>query len=216
MLRRSPHLVVPLLLASICGLAAPTHAVEVVAGMKIGFTRSNMVGNDLADPEGMNNLTLGGILGWEINDWFAVQLQPMWTQKGAELKNYSVGDLPTTLNLDYLEFPVLAKFKRSIGEDRRGGVFGVVGPALAVKLRANVVVAGAETNVSDNIHEADWGVAFGGGYDIASGPGVTTIDVRYVMGLGDVFNDDAPNPEATDGLKNGSLQITIGWFTGVF
>ena len=170
----------------------------------------------LADPTAMNNFTLGGILGWEIEDWFAVQVEPLWTQKGAELQNYELGEYTATLNLDYFELPVLAKFKRAAGEDRRSGVFGLLGPVIALNLRANLVIAGDETNVSEYIHQADWGVAFGAGYDISLGTGVTTIDVRYVMGLSDVFQSDAPEPEVTGGLKNGALQITVGWYTGIF
>ena len=85
-----------------------------------------------------------------------------------------------------------------------------------MNLRANAVVAGGETNLSEYVHQVDWGLALGAGYDIASGPGITTIDLRYVLGLSDVFQSNAPQPEVTGGLKNGSLQITVGWFTGIF
>ena len=130
MLRRFRWVPVSLLLASICGLSVPARAVEVVAGMKAGFTMSDMMGNDLANPTAMNNLAIGAILGWEINEWFAVQVQPLWTQKGAEVQKYQFGDLPATMNLEYLELPVLAKFKRATGEERRSCFSGVLGPAL--------------------------------------------------------------------------------------
>lgn len=47
-------------------------------------------------------------------------------------------------------------------------------------------------------------------------PVPTTFDVRYVIGLLDVFKSSAPQQDVTGDLKNRALQITIGKVQAIF
>jgi hypothetical protein len=50
----------------------------------------------------------------------------------------------------------------------------------------------------------------------AAEKGVVTFEVRYVIGLLEVFEDDVAHPEVLGDLKNRALQISVGWHGDVF
>lgn len=53
----------------------------------------------------------------------------------------------------------------------------------------------------------DFGWMFGGGIDLAAGPGALTFDVRYNLGLTDI--NDFPGLDTT--IKNRTLQLLTGY-----
>lgn len=202
------------LLAAACIAPAPSAAVDVVAGLKGGWTSTDLAG-------GSGDARSGGVfgiaVGWEINRWLSFHVDPVWTRKGADLENFQVGEFKSAVVLDYFELPLLGKFKYLTSPQfGSGGPFGVFGPTIGINTRAHVRVAGGEDNIAEHVHDADFGLTFGAGYDFVVASSVTTIEVRYVLGLVDVFESDAPSPEATADRQNRALQITVGLSKSIF
>lgn len=197
------------------GSATAASAAPVVAGLKLGYTRTDLAGQNSGNVTGKNGAVLGVIFGCQVNPWFSVQVDPAFTQKGAEIPNWETGDLPASLRLDYLEIPVLAKFKYAMPAAAQSGLFGTVGPTFGFNTHDKLEVRGAQENVNQGINGFDFGLAVGAGYDIVTGPGIATFDVRYVIGLTDIFKSTAPSAVTTGDYKNRALQITVGWFKRV-
>ncbi len=82
---------------------------------------------------------------------------------------------------------------------------------LSINTQAKLRINGADENVNQEIRDIDWGAAFGVGFDFAIGTGVTTVDVRYVLGLQDIFTGDSSRPESSEDSCNRSLQLTVAW-----
>jgi hypothetical protein len=209
---RTAWTVVFLLLGLASGTAADT---QVVVGAKIGYANTDLVGSNDDGISTKNAAVLGGIFGWLINPWFALHVEPVFTQKGAEIDNFQFGDLPASVRLTYLELPVLAKFKYERPADTRSGPFGTIGPVFGFNTSDELEVAGSTQNVNQPVKSFDFGLGVGAGWDIAAGNGHATLEVRYVIGLTNVFDSGGPRPDITDDLKNRALQVSIGWFKRV-
>jgi hypothetical protein len=190
--------------------------VQAVGGFKIGLTSTDLKGDNDGTALSKWSGVIGGIWGWELAPWFTLQVEPVWTQKGVDLEAFRIGELPTSLKLDYVELPILAKFKMRRPSDSRSGPFAVVGPAPAVATNAELRVQGADENAAEYITDFDLGVAMGLGYDIAVDQGVLTLEARYVWGVLETFESNAPRPEVTNDLMNRAWQFTVGWYTPVF
>ena len=202
------------LLAAVCGSPAPSAAVEVVAGLKGGWTRTDLSDGSV---DARNGGVFGIAVGWVVNPWLSFHADPVWTRKGADLQNFQFGEFKSAVKLDYFELPLLGKFKYATSPQfGSGGPFGVFGPTIGINTKANVSVAGGEDNIAEHVHDADFGLTFGAGYDIPVGSAVTTIEVRYVLGLLDVFESDAPSPQATADRQNRALQITVGLSKSIY
>jgi hypothetical protein len=197
-------------------LASPAGATHVVAGAKLGWTNSDLVGSNDNGISSENSALLGVSFGWEIKPWFILQLGTDLTTKGASLEGYSFGDLPTSVLLTTVDLPLLARFKYCKASDSRSGFYGEVGPSLGINTHRTLEYAGSSNNISDVVNQVDVGLCVGAGYDIQTGDWVTTLGVRYVIGLLDTFNSDAPRQDITGDLKNRALEVTIGAYRNIF
>ena len=130
-----------------------------------------------------------------------VSLQPefLYVIKGAKADMTMDGETVTMkLKNTYIEVPVLIKYNfTSAGS---ASPFMFVGPVATFNAGCQVeyadVPAGAEDFFEDedveNAKSMDFGVTIGGGLGLAVGPsGKLTFDLRYTMGLGQVFEDVA-------------------------
>ena len=214
---RTRLLCLSMLVALTAGAASPAGAVQVVFGGKLGYSGTDLVGSNDEGISTRNGAVLGVLMGWEFNRWFALHFEPDITLKGAELDDLSFGDMPTSLSFTYVELPLLAKFKYAMPSGSRGGLFGLVGPSLGVKTRATAQYAGTDNNIQDFVKGVDFGLSLGAGYEIpAAEKGVVSFEVRYVIGLTEVFEDDVPRPEVTGDLKNRALQVSVAWYGDIF
>jgi hypothetical protein len=204
-------------LVLVAGGAFPAGATQVVMGGRGGYGVTDLVGSNDDGIGTRSGAVLGFLVGWEINPWFSVRFEPDVTLKGADLEGYAFGDLPTSLRFTYVELPLLATFKHAMTSDPRNGFFATAGPVLGVNTKAEARYAGADNNVQDAVTSTDFGIGVGLGYEIAQAEkGVVSFEVRYVIGLTDVFEESVPRPEVLGDLKNRALQFSIGWFGGVF
>jgi hypothetical protein len=153
------------------------------AGINLATVSSEGEG---ADPgfDTQAGLLAGGFVTWRVGPWLEVQPEVLYSAKGAKVEADGVA---STLRLDYLEVPVLAKFPfGALG--RR--LYAAAGPAVGVRLRARsrAEFSGAteEVDVSDLVARTDFGIALGGGVEV----GPIAIDGRYTFGLSDLDTAD--------------------------
>jgi hypothetical protein len=133
-----------------------------------------------------------------------IELQPevLYSSKGARLDDDGI---QSTLVLDYLEVPVLARLSGTAFGTRR--FYVIAGPTVGVRLRAKsrTEFSGSteEIEFAEEVERLDFGVAAGGGLEF----GALLFDARYTIGLRDIDRD------RTDQVKisNRVFSLTAGW-----
>jgi hypothetical protein len=147
-------------------------------------------------------LVAGVFVTLPLTSWLDLQPEALYAMKGARL---NLDGVKSTLALDYLDVPVLARIiKRGSG---RRHYYVAGGPSFGFRLRARSRVdfgtSTEDIDVADSIERADLGVAFGGGLE--TGPLV--IDGRYTLGLKDVDKDKSDTVKVT----NRAFSLTVGF-----
>jgi hypothetical protein len=204
--------------------AAPAFAgpVGVHPGLKIGIAVSNLNGNlqSLGDLQSRSQMTFGGTLRIDVGGIFTIQPELNYVPKGADVLaaitdslNNQIGEVKASYKLNYLEFPVLAKFRFPSPGGFAPNIY--IAPAAAInlvrKFEADEGAAGLpegsmDADLNDVVEAFDFGGSVGGGFDMPTGGGVLTLDARYNMGFKEIFTTQG----ATDD-KNRTLSVTLGY-----
>ncbi|UCE02378.1 MAG: PorT family protein [Candidatus Latescibacterota bacterium] len=209
-----------LALFSLSLLGACLHAprvdaiVDVLAGPKFGWTVTTFTGDSDDATKTKNSFVGGAVVAWQVKRWFLVQLEPAFTGKGADLQTPKGFEGATELKLSYFEIPLVAKFRYPAKEHGSMGPFGIFGPVLSINTKATLVRAGFQENFNQNITDVDFGLAVGAGFDFDAGPGVATLDLRWVTGLTDLFKGDAKQLLGSN--RNQAMQLTASWVVSLF
>lgn len=137
-----------------------------------------------------------------LDDALAVEVDGLYVQQGLDA---SSNDATVRLNIDYLEFPVLLRYRFPTSSTIP---FLAGGAALAYKARCTGALSQGEVSVSEGCGEDvnmwDYGLLAGGG--ITSG--ALSASVRYFWGLGDIIDD----PDAN--MRNRVLMLMLGYQLG--
>jgi hypothetical protein len=133
-----------------------------------------------------------------------LDVEGLFTTKGATFTFGEDPVLENRLKLTYLEVPVLAR----VNVWRGGGTTGYVsgGPSFAFKLKEVQEEDGEETGRQNDTKKYDIGFAFGGGVSF----GHWIADARYTLGVIDIIDvdlQDFSQPTA----KNRSFSLTAGY-----
>jgi len=196
-------------------------------GFKGGLNFSTYIGDDV-DEENIvlkKNLAFGCFVNYEINTFFSIQPELLFTVKGFKYLReetwydddgyYRIARNISTRDLSYLEIPILTKLNISLNNNVKLNTF--FGPALAYNVKAtydlSVVYktyedselifeesAGVYNQDLENIKSIDYGLIFGFGIEL----GKFFIDTRYYMGLESIDNSS----ENWD-LKNSVISIML-------
>lgn len=137
------------------------------------------------------NLGYTGSLFAEISiaNAFAVQPEVTFLQKGYKINVKDDGNYERNVQLNYLEIPVLAKYR--VGTDKIKAHL-LAGPTFGYALDGTIKANGEKTDVNfDNMKRMDIGVLFGASIDMQLGPGAIFIDGRYGLGITNL--NDAAN-----------------------
>ena len=128
-----------------------------------------------------------------------LRVEALYTMKG-------VTNGSTTVALDYVEVPVLAKVAFG-GESVTPFLYS--GPSAGLKISAKRKDPSGDLDYGDSIHgvEASW--VFGGGLEFAAGGRAIQLDVRYTRGLTTVFDFGDPSDSDSDD-KNQGISVAIG------
>ncbi len=115
-----------------------------------------------------------------------------------------------SLNLSYLDIPLLARFQLPVGAGVSPHLFA--GPTLGVNLSAESETEGLQdgssqtTDVSDEVSGTDVGLEVGGGLGVPLGVGTLTVDLRYGLGFTNILDTE----ESDLSLSNRALMVTAG------
>ena len=181
-------------------------------GLKGGLNFANLRGDGVENLgfgtlDSKMGLCAGGFIEWGINDMFAIQPEVLFAMKGAK-KEVEVqgGTLKVTLNVNYLEIPVLVRLSMPNQRSVVPNLF--FGPYVAIKLSGKLKVElgdqSAEEDISEDIKTTDFGVVVGAGVDFALGSREFTVEARYTLGLIDAS-------EWGYDIKNGVISFMVGY-----
>lgn len=169
-------------------------------GIRGGLNIANL--NDIDDEVASRTGFMAGIyLNFLVpNSPVSIQPEVLYTQKGFES-----GD--ATVQLDYVEVPVLAKFDFITDGSITPNVY--FGPYVGFNVSAELdgddgIFVGGEADIDDDVEGTDFGVVVGGGLDF----GRVDLGVRYGAGLSEIFEDGPFDDDS--GAKNGVFSITAG------
>ena len=187
-------------LTSASSAAAQDGGIGVKGGIVVASQHNS--GTDAASSPGSRaGAVAGGFVVLPVASWLSLQAEGLYASKGA--RSVLLG-IASTLQIDYLEIPVLARVRIGGGRLHYYAAGGIA-PALRLRARTRTAFSGAveEIDVADQVERLDLAVAGGGGVVV----GRWDVDVRYTYGLRDVDAD------RTDSIttKNRALAVTAGF-----
>ena len=199
-------------------VASPGLAQKLSAGVKGGISIADLTGDGVDSTSTKLGFVGGAFLGVDLHEYFRIQFEGQYVQKGAEFTDEAVLDVTAEISLDYIEFMV--PFTLTIPTNSAIAPRLYAGPALGIEVSCSVSVEG--TFLGETLDESadcdedadaaarkstDFSVFFGGGVDIAVGSGAITLDVLYDLGLTSI--DDTPGEDFD--VKNKNLLVLAGY-----
>lgn len=177
-------------------LPAAASAQSMEAGVKGGVTFATVpqIGQaldfDSSTTDYRAGLAVGGFVTYDVNDWFGVQPELLYVQKGVEVTRTDEAAAPTDrVEVDYLEIPVLARFSGGPSDTR---VYLFAGPTFGIRLKATIREERGEVtierDVGDELTRTDVGLTFGGGVQA----GFLLVEARYTEGLTHINKPGSP------------------------
>ncbi len=159
-------------------------------GIQLLVNISNIAG-DVGDALEFEDRTAvgGGLFATiPLSTSFAIKTALNYAPRGAKTSSSgSSGGTNATVELNYLEAPVLARFTLSQKGKVRPVLFA--GPEISVIISSTIEVSGTGSGSYDLLAEDfDFGLCAGGGLEIGAGKGTVLVDARYTWGLTDVYN----------------------------
>lgn len=176
-------------LLTVAGVSSANAQSPLSLGIRGGLNFANL--NNVDGSEARTGFMAGAYFNFKV-PMSPVSIQPevLYSQKG-----YEAGG--TSVNLDYIEVPVLAKFGFMTAGPVSPNVY--FGPYFAFNINAEAEGTLISGNIDDSIKDTDFGVVVGGELDISK----FNVGVRYNAGLTKIAEDDS------DG-KNGVFSIVAG------
>lgn len=169
-------------------------------GIKAGVNISDLTNleSELIELGTKSGVAVGLFYRIDVTDSLSIQPEFLYMMKGVGDSGVTNGkEWSLSFDIDYLEFPILLKYRFPYVGKLEPNVF--VGPYLAVKLTAKTEITVDEHSVSEDvedIHSLDYGMVFGGGVDFELWSGHLVLDARYALGFRDV---------STEGLERKTL-----------
>jgi hypothetical protein len=180
-------------------------ALQFGAGAKLGMSMGALSGKkfDQTETSVKKSMRPGfagyGLLSIAILDNFGAELELGYTSRGETWSDKSNDNNYFSLDFDYLEIPLLIKGMLPLGPVKP---MLYAGPSLGFPLSAKRKVHAQEAwatgegdySLPDSTRSSrEFGLVFGGGATCEAGPGALVVDMRYRLGLTDVFK--APESE---------------------
>ena len=196
-----------LMVLALLGGESMVMAQEVSGGVKAGVSFSTF-SQDSSDEDDLDNRTgvvAGGFVTWTMTEHFGVQLEGLYTQKGAAFNQMGVSG---TTKLDYFEVPMLFMWTTAPPGAGRTTFQFFGGPAAAFKVssKGSGSFQGESVDVDipdEDISRVDLGAVIGAGVAF----GRFTVDGRYTIGQTNLnSNDDDPAK-----VKNRALAVLAGF-----
>jgi hypothetical protein len=204
------------LLLALAPLSVPAAHAEMAIGVKGGLSLSH-VNADLFETDNRAGFVGGvyGALGLSPN--ITVQPELLFVRKGAKLFNTDVrigpldlGEFGATLDVDYLEVPVLLRFSMPTAGpvDMRL----LAGPVAAFKVGEQLSTTGliGYRLPTDQVKTTDFGLAVGGAVGVRNGGLEVVAEGRYTFGLTNISDLHILDLPIGGDVKNGAFYATLG------
>lgn len=161
------------------------NAQDTKFGVKGGLNMSN---NSLDGAKSITSFHFGGFVQIKVNDKFSVQPELLYSAQGAK-NNLE------TLNLNYINIPVMAKYYVA-------DAFSIeAGPQLGLLISAK----DNGMDVKEMCNSTDFGLNFGAGYDLNE---KMSLGLRYGIGLTNVVKNVAGQ---SFNSTNSNIQLSFGY-----
>ena len=178
-------------------------------GLRGGVNFASIGGDDVSGIDSRTSFQIGAIAEFPLSEKFSLQPELLYSSQGGEseesvfVEGVNV-NTETTLKLDYLSFPVFAKYYIV------DNLSFEAGPQLALLLDAEADIEATDGNntvsdsvdISDDTKDIDFGLNFGFGYKLDNG---LNFSARYYQGLTSLDEGD------TD-VFNQVIQLSVGFF----
>lgn len=196
-------------------------------GLRGGFNLSSVNNFPLEGVEGAS--TEGVIFGnynaisFEIglSERFALQPETTYLQKGGKIGLADNGDFSFTVKLNYLEIPLLAKWRLGSGPFKG---YLIAGPSFGYALTGETSLKADLLRIKDDVdfdgsfgpdgrkdNRFDFGFVGGGGIQYKAGPGSIVLDARAALDMNDftLFNDGTPDGHKATRWE--SVSVSLGY-----
>ncbi|HUZ57875.1 MAG TPA: porin family protein [Hanamia sp.] len=166
-------------------------------GLKAGMTDANMkfsgsgVNISLTSKIGFY---AGAFADIGVSENFGVQPELFYSSLGAKSKGTG-GNPDATLDLGYINLPILAKYKKD-------GFSAFLGPQIGYLLSAKTKSSSSTQDEKDQFNSTDFSGIIGASYTLMNGFG---FDARYQLG----FSNIAKNSSGDGTVKNSAFMIGI-------
>lgn len=180
---------------------------QMQLGLKAGLNLANLSGDDAGSPDSKTAFAFGGFFAYQFSPMFAIQPEIYYSMKGATDKMTVEGaTIDLTYTFDYIEIPLLVKFMIPIqGSNVKPDIFA--GPYLGINTTAKVKGEYQGDSQEEDIEDfksSEFGLQFGGGVGFPVGNGELGFDVRYIMGLTNIFDVES-DPDIKNSVINFNL-----------
>jgi hypothetical protein len=171
-------------------------AQHVNFGIKGGVNLYN-IPNDNVNYDMKVGLHVGLLAHIHIVKHFALQPEIVFSTQGA---NYSVNNVETRLNLNYINLPILFQYMFDNGFRLQAG------PQVGLLVNAKSKVGDTNNDVKDNFNDVDFGAALGVSY--VHPPSGFGVDARVNLGLNNI------NKNGTVTATNRGVQLGVFYLFG--
>jgi opacity protein-like surface antigen len=204
-------LTIAVLLLGAASLASAAPAIDVSPGFLLGLNLAKVGGQTTVN--GVRpGLSFGGFCNFALNNVLSFEPELYFTQKGAQTSVDIPGGMVTTsINLSYIEIPLLLKIAIPLGEDYiiHPRIFGggTVAYSLSAKLMNRYEDYGGSSDQTGNfVNMKKWETGFiaGVGADFDVKGGVFSADIRYLWSQGSITSD-------LPAKKNHVITIMLGF-----
>ena len=167
------------------------NAQDMKFGAKGGLNFATV--SELEEAKNKIGFNIGVFAEIGVSDGFAIQPELLFSLQGANGPNDS------SLNLNYINIPVMAKFKVAEGFSLQAG------PQFGILMSATNKFGGNSIDTKENFKTLDLGLNFGAGYDISEN---IMVDLRYNLGLGGLVKD---LPDGAKDSNNRVIALSVGY-----
>lgn len=180
-------------------VAAAQSVYPTTFGLKAGVNSSTLSSDDdLLDVGSLWGAVAGAFIGKNITDNLGIQLEGLFSQRGA--KDNTFGD-DAKIRLTYLDVPLTARFGSTTANNMHFHAF--TGPQLGIKLSSKYTDdADTDVDLDDQVKSWDFGWTVGSGVEMNR----VSLDARYTLGLTNIDDSDSGSS-----LKNRAFTVLLGY-----
>ncbi len=186
-----------LLIAFVASFAVASQAQAPRFGVKAGLNLANLTGDgaDLLDLKMKPGFYVGVQGTFDITESIGIQPEVVFSAQGAKDED------DVKYNLNYLNIPVLAKYRTP------SGFFAETGPQIGFLMSAKAKDDNDSEDIKDDFKGTDFSWVFGLGYQTQSGFGVNG---RFNLGLSNIIEDGDDDFK----VKNSVIQVGVFYVLG--